>query len=123
MNQFLTREEERKRERKAASAAESDEIKRLAAEAIALRDELREYLRRKEYTDTHVEAEREIVTLTFGNRELDVLVRPDDRYSLEQKGGGLLDNVRMSVTKIQLHRNDMIDAVLDWLANIDNSGR
>ena len=38
----MAREEERKRERKAASAAESDEIKRLAADAIALRDELRE---------------------------------------------------------------------------------
>src|SRR5690348_3604274 len=121
MNEFLTREEERKQERKVARAADPDEMRRLAAEASELRDELREYLRMKRYTDTQVEADRGTVILTSGRMELHVMVRPDDRYSLEQKGGGLLDNVRMSITKVQLHRKDMMDVVLDWLASSEHA--
>jgi hypothetical protein len=121
MNEFLTREEERKQERKVARAADPDEMRRLAAEASELRDGLREYLRMKRYADTQVEADRETVILTSGRMELHVMVRPDDRYSLEQKGGGLLDNVRMSITKVQLHRKDMIDVVLDWLASSEHA--
>jgi hypothetical protein len=116
MNEFLKREEERKQEAKAARGAETDEQKRLAAEAIALRDELRDYLRLTKRPEVEIDAEREVVIIARGKMALHVMVRPDDRYSLEQKGGGILENVRVSLTKVQLDRKEMIDAVLDWVA-------
>jgi len=116
MNEFLKREEERKQEAKAALGAERDEGKRLAAEAIALRDELREYLRLTRRPELGVETEGAVVIVTLGKMALRVRARPEDRYSLERKGGGILENVRVSLTKVQLDRNEMIDAVLDWVA-------
>jgi hypothetical protein len=118
MNEFLKREEERKQEAKTARAADTDEQKRLAAEAVALRDELRDYARLTRRPEIEVEAAGEIVIVARGKMALHVMVRPDDRYSLEQKGGSILENVRVSLTKVQLDRKEMIDAVLDWVAEL-----
>jgi hypothetical protein len=117
MNEFLKREEERKQEAKAARAAETDEQKRLAAEAIALRDELRDYVRLTRRRELEVEAAGEIVMITSGKMALRVVVRPDVRYSLEKKGGSILQNVRVSLTKVQLDCREMIDTVLDWVGS------
>jgi hypothetical protein len=83
MNEFLTREEERKQEAKAARAGETNERKRLAAEAAALRDELRGYLHFTNRPELEVDVEGEVVMIARGKMAMQVMVRPDDRYSLE----------------------------------------
>src|SRR4051794_29313321 len=113
MNTWNVKRNESKRPRQhARSNRRTEEM----GSAIALRDELRDYVRLTRRLMCRSTRKRPLLLITRRKVAFHVMVRADDRYSLEQKGGGMLENVRVSLTKVQLDHEQMLDAVLDWLA-------